>query len=189
MGIKQFSGSLSDFNQNQLDTINTAVGTINTAVTALKNTDMAQLSQKIEGYRQGQRYVKTSTMNYPSGGMNGAAGTVTILSVTGKGTLRGLVMRSDVNGSTLKLTIDGAVVANWMMNTNGNLVGMFPIQMSNGAGNSYIAGMASPDWGEGSAMIRPMLSPMYFNTSLLIEYTSSQAYTGLGFIYDVGVMS
>ncbi|QHA00529.1 hypothetical protein [Dehalobacter restrictus] len=51
MGIRQFSASLADFNQQQLDTIGFAVDEINVIVDDLKNTDIADLSISIANLR------------------------------------------------------------------------------------------------------------------------------------------
>ena len=47
MGVPEFSSSLTDFNQAQLDAIETATAAVLAAVQAIKNTDIAALNTKV----------------------------------------------------------------------------------------------------------------------------------------------
>jgi hypothetical protein len=87
MGIKQFSSSLADFNQGQLDsiqtssnTIKTSTDTIKTTVDSIKNTDLSNVSNSM-------REKKTSKFTRSGTAFFSAQYNVygTVLNLTGNG--------------------------------------------------------------------------------------------------------
>jgi len=53
MGRPQYSTVISDFNQSQIDTIESAVNSVQTSVTAIQNTDLADLSTDVSNIKTG----------------------------------------------------------------------------------------------------------------------------------------
>lgn len=111
MGAKEFSVGLNDFNQEQLDAIQLAVDDVQTAegeinqsvvdvqtlVTALKNTDVAQVSAAM--FEKGVLTLSSVTLTGTES---------TVLDVTGKGCLLAITFpNTTVSNSQIKVAVDG----------------------------------------------------------------------------------
>jgi hypothetical protein len=111
VGAKEFSVGLNDFNQEQLDAIQLAVDDVQTAegeinqsvvdvqtlVTALKNTDVAQVSAAM--FENGVLTLSSVTLTGTES---------TVLDVTGKGCLLAITFpNTTVSNSQIKVAVDG----------------------------------------------------------------------------------
>jgi hypothetical protein len=111
VGAKEFSVGLNDFNQEQLDAIQLAVDDVQTAegeinqsvvdvqtlVTALKNTDVAQVSAAM--FEKGVLTLSSVTLTGTES---------TVLDVTGKGCLLAITFpNTTVSNSQIKVAVDG----------------------------------------------------------------------------------
>jgi len=79
MGVSEFSTQLTQFNQGQLDTIQTATNNVLAAVNQIKNTDLSQVSTKIgidtDTAAALTLFGKIANINTNTGGLAGKIGT------------------------------------------------------------------------------------------------------------------
>lgn len=157
MGVSEFSSKLAQFNQDQLNAIQAAVTSVGlsvnqvqTLVDAIKNTDVAGVSNKIgtsaDGVAIATLFGKLAKIISDTSGLGAkildyrlatpyqkarkytltASQTLNLLNITGKGYIRGiLLVTSSANTGTweLKITIDG-VAESWTT-TVANNIGMY----------------------------------------------------------------
>jgi hypothetical protein len=199
MGIKQFSSSLADFNQQQLDDIKLASDSIKTSVDAIQNTDLASLSTKVDNLGWWSKYTPIS-----KNGLFNSGGNIykTLYSVTGKGYLSFLsVQHNVIDFYFVKVTIDGVVKYEGRGYSSDHIMGIFvreELQVAsttvalgfeaNGGNDIQMSGI-SP-WGTtstSSAVNVILPQPVFFNSSLLIEVNSLST-NNVDFAYRGGII-
>jgi hypothetical protein len=149
MGIKQFSGSLSDFNQAQLDQIDTNAADIKTSVDTIKNTDLSKVNDKL-GTNNDANGIQLSSIfdllkvirDKPSGDylnkvkkvyeVIGVASGTTVINVTGKGILVSIyhaVNTTSVVNIRQNISIDGTAIGGSYYASATNTTGVETVYM------------------------------------------------------------
>jgi hypothetical protein len=174
---KQFSSPAIEQINTAVGSLQTSVGTLNTTVDTLKNTDVANIMTDS----------KYQMINYDRNLSHGG-GTSTIISVSGKGFLKKACARvPSANTMSFKITVDGVVKYHATSATTGFTMGVAYDEGLHTSGaspatkvcgySSTVTGTAEYPYttnGEANCTIG---KPIYFNTSLLIEYICGSAQT------------